>query len=403
MKTRTIRRRGVSVIPMVLMLSVLAILAAGTINIGYVQLLHTQQKIATDMASKAAAATLVMTESEEDAVATAQSVAASHLVGALPFQVAASNVEFGRSTEIEGGKFNFVVGEMPINSARVVSELGSGKVGESAAVNLFFRGLGYSAYERTVSSISTFVINDVVLCLDRSGSMKFDMSGQQWTYPSDNPHVDEPYRYYQVNGTSDPGFWEYYYAKPHPTESRWAVLKDAIELFMDEAEEAADPPSVGLVTWSSFHADDGTASVDYALPHEDLPWPDNQAAISQALLSRANDDNTDGVYGGTHMADGMRSGLAEFESANARRLANKVMILLTDGMYQGEDPHNVALEAREAGVTIHCVALLDGSTFAKAQAIASTTGGDAYMATNEAELRDAFVQIARSLNLVLTK
>lgn len=402
-KQSCVKRRGVSLIPIVVMLTVLAITAAGTVNIGYIQLLRTQQKVATDMASKAAAATLVRTESEADAISLAQTVALAHQVGTQQFQVPASQIEFGHSSELENGTFQFVVGATPLNSARVISQLGSGDPGETSAVDLFFKGLGYGEFRRTVSSVSTFIINDVVLCLDRSGSMKFDMSGQAWTYPTGNPHIPAPYNSYYVDSTSDPGFWEYYYAKPHPTNSRWANLEGAIELFMDEAAQTADPPIMGLVTWSSHHAEDGTATVDYPLPSHDIDWLDNRDAITQALLSRAADDQTDGVFGGTHMADGMRAGLAEFESDNARGLANRVMILLTDGVYQGEDPYNVAIEARDAGVTIHCVALLSGATFSKAVDIATVTGGDAYMATNEAELQDAFIQIARSLNLVLTK
>lgn len=396
-------RRGAALVLMATMLLALVVMAAVTINLAYVQLIRTEQKVATDVASKAAAETLVRTESEEAAVAAAVELAAMHRVGTKQFSIAEANVELGHSEELGDGSFQFEAGETPLNSARVVSAIGSGEAGDTPAITLFFEGLGHPDYSNTVSSISTFIINDVVLCLDRSGSMKFDMTGQQWTYPRYNPYVPMPYHNYYVNSSSDPGFWEHYYAQPHPSDSRWVKLIEAIELFMDEAGDTADPPRVGLVTWSSHHADDGTATGDYPLPSEEISWNSNRAAITQALTSRAAENNTDGVYGGTLMADGMSRGLDEFDTGNARGLANKVMILLTDGQYQGDDPYDIALEARDAGVTIHCVSLLDGDTFDEAQEIASVTGGDAYMATNEAELRQAFIDIAHSLNLVLTK
>ena len=397
------RRRGAAIILMTIMLSVLIVLAAITIDLGYIQLLRTEQKVATDLASKAAAEALVRTESEDEAIAAAHQVAALHRVGTRQFGIATSNIEFGHATELEGGSFDFEVGVTPLNSARVTSDIGSGLDGEMPSIAMLFRGSGHADYRGSAVSVSTFIINDVVLCLDRSGSMKFDMSGDNWKYPQQNPHVPLPYRNYIVDSTGDPGFWEHYYAPPHPSGSRWAKLVSAIDLFLDEAGNTAEPPRVGLVTWSSNHADDGTATGDYPLPSDETPWSSNRNSILQALTSRAGEDDTDGVYGGTLMADGMSRGLSEFETENSRGMANKVMILLTDGLYQGSDPYEVALNARDADVTIHCISLLDGNTFAKAQQIAAVTGGDAYMATDEEQLRQAFFEIARSLKLILTR
>ena len=100
---------------------------------------------------------------------------------------------------------------------------------------------------------------------------------------------------------------------------------------------------------------------------------------------------------------GMEAGLAALQTANAHDMANRVMVLLTDGEYQGDDPYDVALVAQQEGITIHCISLLAGSTFTKAQQIAQATGGGAYMATNAQELEDAFAEIARSMKIVLTE
>jgi Mg-chelatase subunit ChlD len=100
---------------------------------------------------------------------------------------------------------------------------------------------------------------------------------------------------------------------------------------------------------------------------------------------------------------GMEAGLLALQTINAHEMANRVMVVLTDGQYQGDDPFVVAQAAADLGITIHCISLLAGDTYTMAQNIAQETGGDAYMATNAQQLEDAFAEIARSLNVVLTQ
>ncbi|MFN9974806.1 MAG: VWA domain-containing protein, partial [Phycisphaerae bacterium] len=90
-----------------------------------------------------------------------------------------------------------------------------------------------------------------------------------------------------------------------------------------------------------------------------------------------------------------------FSGANSRPLSNKVVILLTDGQWNdGRDPLLAAADARAAGITVHVVSMLT-STQAVLQQVASTTGGHYYATQNEAELRNAFQELARTLPIVL--
>jgi hypothetical protein len=365
------------------MITVLVIMAGVTINLGYISLLRTQQKVAIDASAKAAVEALVRTEDQAAAATAAQTIAGMHKVGSETVSVALENIHFGRSEEQSDGSFLFQKDLTPPNSARIISLLGA--AGDTPAVPLFFPGMKHGKFRGSVASVSTFLMNEVVLCLDRSGSMKFDMTGTSWSYP-------------------DGGFsWDRYYGPAHSTESRWAHLRAAIEVFMDEAEVSVRPPRVALVTWSSDTADDGISSTDYALPANGFDWATNRTDVTNALNSRSAEEDTDGVYGGTQMALGFQAGIDAFDTPNAHPMANRVIVLLTDGQYQGDDPYDVALTARNAGITVHCISLLAGETYDKAKSIAEATGGGAYMANNGQELKDAFAEIARSLNIVLTE
>ena len=85
----------------------------------------------------------------------------------------------------------------------------------------------------------------------------------------------------------------------------------------------------------------------------------------------------------------------------ARAFSNKVVILLTDGEWNdGRHPLLAAEDARNAGVTVHTVTMLTQYQPIVEQ-VAHTTGGLAYTTNNEAQLRAAFREIARSLQIVM--
>lgn len=386
-------RRGAAALLMMILLAVLVILASFSINVAYIQLLRTEQKVATDAATRAAAIELAVTENQAAAVTKAKSIASLHRLGGQNFSLADNKIVFGRSVEQNGGSFVFTAGATPPNSVRVTSNIGSGVSGDPTAIPMIFGATQNVTFNGSVDSTATFLINEIILCLDRSGSMKFDMSGVDWWYPSGNPLVPYPY-----------GFWEKYYAPPHSTDSRWAILEDAIDVFMTQAGNSAVPPRVGLVTWSSSTNSGGTSTVDYALPAKGFSWATNVTDITTKLTNRRNSSyGSNGVYGGTQLKLGIDAGVAAFNTPNATLLANKILILLTDGVYQGSDPITAATAAKNAGIKVYCISLLNGSVFNKLEDIADETGGEAYMATNQTELENAFRQIARATNVILSE
>lgn len=382
-------RRGAAGILMIAMLAPMVVLLGFIVNLSYINAIRAEHKVAVDSSAKAAVEALLRTKSESEARSAATDIAFEHRVGVAPLWLPDSSIHFGRSIETGWGQFEFHLGKRPFNAVRVSSDIGIfGKPGPPP-IPLIFAGSGHDHYAANAQSAAVSIINEVVFCLDRSGSMKFDMSGVKWQYPPKNPHP--------------PSEKEPYTGRPHPTDSRWAVLGTAIEAFFDEAAETGVPPRMGLVTWSSDVNRMGTATIDYAMPRENEKWDKNRDKIRKELEKIGRNTGEDGVFGGTWMAEGMDRGIDGLTSQNSHPYANRIMILLTDGEYQGPDPYTTVSRANQENITIHCVSLLAGSTFAKAQQISQATGGNAYMATDSQQLREAFRDIARSLDVVLTE
>ena len=380
------QRRGAAHILIAVMLVVAVFTAGFTINLAYIHLLRVEHKVATDAAAQAAVECLLRTESIEAARTAATDIAAAHNVGAHPLVLETEDIDFGRSTLTQNGDYTFDEGLTPFNSARVFGRIGT--TGANAPIDMLFGSTNAFQYARDVNSISTFLINEICLCIDRSGSMKFDDSGVTWSYPPNNPYVN-----------SDE-FYDNYYGRPHPTDSRWAMLQNGVEVFMDEAELAEAPPRLSLVTWSS------EASTDLPLPNSATwTWSSNRTAIENKLAHRAQQDGdgSDSVFGSTQMKVGLELAIDAVDVPDSHTLATRTILLFTDGVYNGPDPMPAAVIANEMGITIHCITFIAGDAHDHMKDMAEATGGTAYLVNNEEELTAAFREIARSLNILLTK
>ena len=106
-------------------------------------------------------------------------------------------------TRQSNGSWDFVAGAMPYNAVRVNAERIKGST--AGPVRLLVGGmLGVHTFEPSHVATASQVDQDVVLVLDRSGSMAWDMSGVDWKYPA-------PLTYPAA-----------YCLPPHATLSRWA-------------------------------------------------------------------------------------------------------------------------------------------------------------------------------------
>jgi Ca-activated chloride channel family protein len=396
---RTHDRRGAANVLIAAMLLVFLIAAAMSIDFAYMQLVRTELRTATDAAAKAGAEALARTQDANAAKAAAVAYANLNKVGGRTYQINTNDVTLGRVTGQTDGTWTFTANTTPYNSVRVNSKIGNG--GATAAFPTFFGGaLGHADFATSQQATASQQEVEVCLCLDRSGSMMFDMSGDDWSYASGNPSLYSS-SYYPGNS-----IYRDYCSPPHPTLSRWAVLQNAVRTFLDEAGQFQYPPRTAVVTWSNsmslpYHpyTSYNTVDTDFNLPSAaNFSWSSNRGSVENTMAARAAVP----LGGGTNLSAGLDRAVQVLTGTNGRALSNKIIILLTDGQWNaGGDPVLAAQDASTAGITIHTISMLTSSQATLTQ-VASITGGRYYPTSNAAQLQQAFRDIAKSLPIVLT-
>lgn len=385
-----IQRRGATAILTIAMLFVFAVVAAITIDYAYMQMVRAELRVATDAAAKAGAEALARTENTETAIQQAIHYASLNQVAGQPLALDNSDVTLGRVTQAENGRWQFQAGASPFNSVRVDT---------ATQAPLFFGTLlGRNHFSPHQMSVAGQQQVDVCLCLDRSGSMLFDMSGTDFAYPPNNPLLrsmpPSPY-----NTT----VWRNHLSPPHPTNSRWAVLSRAVQDFFVEVETFSPPPSVSLVTWGSDYTMPVSPFTVYPAARVDRPLSTSNSFSTQRSLitSSISTLGSQPMMGATNLSAGLDASVAQLTGPNARTLTNKVVILMTDGLWNnGRNPILAAQDARNAGVTVHTVTMLTNFQ-ADIQQVAQITGGMSFTTHNETQLRQAFRDIAKSLQVVM--
>ncbi len=392
------QRHGAAHVLIAAMLFTFILVAAMSVDFAYMQLIRTELRTATDAAAKAGAEALARTQDGNSAKAAAVQYAALNKVGGRNFAITTNDVTLGRVSDQSNGSWLFTANATPFNSVRVNAKIGNG--GVTSAIPMFFApALGHAPFATSSQATAGQQEVEVCLCIDRSGSMMFDMSGTDWSYPSPNPLL-YPSGYYPDS------MWRNYCSPPQTTASRWAVMRDAVDTFLDEAGQFQYPPRTALVTWSAsmslpYHpyTNYTTVDTDFTLPSAgSFVWSSNRASIETALANRS----TRAIGGGTTLSAGIDRAVSVLTGANGRALSNKVIILLTDGQWNaGRDPVQAAQDAANAGITVHCVSMIT-STQATLTQVAAVTGGQYYATTNAAQLQQAFRDLAKSLPIVLT-
>ncbi len=355
-----------------------------SVDTAYIHLVRTELRVATDSAAKAGAEALLRTQDVTQAVAAAQSMAAANTVAGRPLQLSSSDITFGNTALAQSGTWTFQKSVTPYNSVRVDAALRSSN--SNGAVKLFFAGMiGRGNYEPTQDSTATVFQQDVLLCIDRSHSMCFDLSGAEWVYPTGKPWTEELKN------------------APHPTKSRWAALNRAVKDYLDIVGDVQPRPRIGLVTWAS---EIGTNSTEYRMTGKTSPKTTSDAGLSTDYSEIRNGVDRRSVavmLGGTEMSAGLDMAISQIQTTH-RPLAKKVIVLMTDGQWnKGRSPVLCAEEARDLNIVIHTVTFLPGAIQTDMSTIAKTTGGRHYHADNEEELREVFRELAKSLPVVLTE
>ncbi len=390
-------RQGVAHVLIGVMLIALLTVSALAIDFAYIQLVRTELRTATDSAAKAGAEALARTQDANAARNAAVLYASQNNVAGIPFQISASDVTLGRVTGQANGSWAFAANSTPFNSVRVSGKVGNG--GTAAAVPLFFPSvLGRQDFSAAQQATASQQEVEICLCIDRSGSMMFDMTGVEYSYPADNPFLST----YTASGP----LWQNYSSRPHPTASRWAILAAAVNVFLQEASAFQYPPRTSVVTWGTNYnlpvppyGSYPVVATDLALPASaGFDWNTNKAQVLAAMTARASAP----ICGGTNMSAGIDQAVQILTGTNSRPLSNKIIILMTDGEWNdGRDPVLAAQDAATAGIKIHTVSMITASQLTLTQ-VANKTGGQYYPTNDSAQLTQAFRDLAKSLPIVLT-
>ena len=371
-------RRGAMLVLVSALLVILLAMTLFTVDVAYMQLTRAELRSGTDAAAKAGAEALRRTKNEAQARAAVKDIAAKNTVGGKTLVVQDSEIEFGSTQLQANGHWDFQAGSTPYTAVRVGTTMGGGTGNQP--VQLFFADVfGSGTFEPTRTSTAAHTKTEICLCIDRSHSMCFDLTGVDWRYPGGGG--------YSVTN---------YLKAPHPTYSRWGVLMKSVNEFVKIIEQQNPPPRVALTTWGSNITYGGLSFPASSL---DLPLTTSHSNINSSINGRSLKT----MLGGTNMSTGMQEALALLTANNVDPLASRIMILMSDGEWnQGIDPTIVAEQAKQNKVIVHTISFISNGNQAALEDVALITGGRFYSASNPAELEAAFTHIARQLPVVLT-
>lgn len=376
---RLTRSGNITVLMTAMLVGLLAV-AGLTINIAQLSVARTELRLASDAAAKAGTVVLGQTQSTTAARTQAKQIAAQHLVSGRPLILNDNDISFGNSSRNLDGTYTFFPDQQPFNSVQVTALLGDGTA--SGPINFFM-----SAFVDKESSglennaLASRVDHDVCLVVDRSGSMAWDLSNEEWAYPE----VDEA------------SIIQNYFLPPHPTLSRWASVQRAVEAFHTQLQDVSFEARVGLVSYSSnfvFGLYESEASTIEAELTTDY------GIISDAMTAIGQRP----VIGNTNIASGMQDAVDVLTGNGSRITAKATMVVLTDGLKtQGIDPVIVAQAAAAANITVHTITFSDQADQALMQQVAAIGGGNHYHAPNDEVLQQIFKEIAETLPSILVR
>ncbi len=367
-------RNGAVLLLMSIMLVCMLALGALAIGVAQLQLAQTQAQIAVDCAALSAVA--VLGEASGDSWReVAMHVASQNEAGGVPCSLQSEDVELGSYVAADDGSLHFVAGEMPNNAIRVDYKSPAG-----AEVQLAFPFMSsIDRFAVKATNVTAKAGHDVCLCLDRSQSMCREPSGQL-------PASIE---------TTKPGCPLYAQFYPHPTISRWAILKSAIPAIVEGFEQSEVEEQLALVTfgstksvtyggWSSYY---NASEVDVALTQD--------YDLAPEALHHMWDDRPM-LSGGTRIDEGIDTAI-EVLTRPDREFAHRTIVLVSDGRQAPYTTLHIEAAHRAAaeGIVIHAICF-NAKEEARddAMEIAAITGGRYFFAVDEEELRDVFGSVS---------
>lgn len=343
------QRRGAMLVFILVCLPVILAFAVFAINVAWMQLTRTELRTATDAAARAGSRTLSLTQNIGEARAASVAAARNNLVAGDPLLLAPSDLQFGHTPSQASGLWKFSPRSPSaddINSVRVTGRRVAGS--PSGPVSMLFTGLFDSTTFQPVKvATATHIDRDVVLVLDRSGSMVND---------------------------------------PHPSGTRWGDLKVAVETFLVLLRQTPQSEQVGLATYATEATLDLPLTLDYS-----------------AVMNQVNETMCEGS---TAIGKGIYAGQSLANQAGfSRPFAAKTMVVMTDGIHnEGVSPLPAAADCRaQSDITVHTITFSPGADQLQMKEAARLGGGQHWHADDQASLIRVFEEIANNLPTLLTE
>lgn len=383
MKKRFQKRTGAVTLLFVFLLMAVCAVGAMALDYAVIEATKTDLRIGADLAARAASVEYIDSESMEAAIARAKEIVAVNNIPRVGFQLEDEDIVPGRSIRGENDKYVFVANAQPTNSFRVNARLESDSA--NGPLPLVFSGFHDREYVELSQASTVAEINlDIVLVLDRSGSMAFDTTGVDWSYP---------------NG----GSWTIRYYEPPAEDSRWEGLEGAIQVFVNEMDKKAKKENVALVTYSE-NVNYWSTHFEQYFPAEEVTTNHDFTTNYSEIMASVQSIGDAPVVGGTAISSGMDRARTLLNNSPRAGQAEKIMILLTDGQWNvGYNPETAATYAKNDNIVIHTISFGSGASSSVMDAIATETGGDHYNAPTTQSLEDAFEEIAKSIGLRFTE
>ncbi len=367
MRNTIFRRKGAFAVLFAVLLPVILIFLGFSIDFANMQRSRSELRVVADLAAKAASDALARTDGDVvEAAAVARQVAAANFVAGKPLTLSDNEIAFGRSTlDADTGIWTFSEGATPANAVRILAARDS-QSPDGPIPLLFGRFYGVPNFQSSQQAVAGFQETDIVLVLDRSGSMKRDV---QWT---GTPTQDE------LNPLLP------------PPGSRWLALADSVNIFLDELDGTNSTERVGLVTFASRNGVNPTAAT------LDAELTTNTQSVRGAI----NGWTTSVWTGGTNIDAGLKQARQHLNDRSVD-LRKRVIIVLTDGRFNaGDNPAVEAMRIGDEGTVVHTITFSSEANTADMVQTAAAGRGEHYHAPDEATLRDVFKRLAASLSVL---
>ncbi len=331
-------RQGAMLVLLAAMLVLFFVAVAFSVDIAYMHLVRGELRTATDAATKAASETLARTQNVEQAIARGKEIARENLVAGQGLELDAADFTFGNSRQLSNDRFDFRENERPINSVEVRGKRTASS--RSGPVGLFFGALlGSKTFSPEELSRATFVERDLVVVVDRSGSMQ----GQ-----------------------------------------KFKDLKRAMQTFVNTLQSANLKTRLGLASYSSDATEDVALTADLS---------QTTSAMSRMQVGGATSISR-GMLAGSNIMRLARSG---------EIVERVMIVMTDGLHNTGPEPEPVAIGLASQGIVIHTIGFGADADVARMKRIAQIGHGDSFQANDGKQLNKIFRELAMTLSTVITE